>query len=378
LSNFHYPCIATSIKQCYNSIDYHFQLNTIPPEILHDSKPSFFKYFYNFTKKTMDFRTTVEIPDFLFEINHKHSVIFTGSCFAENIGEKMRKTKINTSVNPTGIHYNPISLSDSVKMAISGVKVTENDLFFANGLWNHFNFHSRFSATDSKLAVNNMNFALESFRDTLKSASYLFVTFGTSFIYENIDTGKTVTNCHKLPPKTFNRRFVNSHETVETWQKLSDELLVLNSKLNIVFTVSPVRHFKDGAINNTLSKSALFLAIKDLMSKNKNHFYFPAYEIVMDELRDYRFFADDMLHPSTVAIDYIWEKFNEAFFSKQTAELNKKIEKIINASKHRVFNSDTDEHRKFCASMLSQIAILKANNPDLDFSDEEHVFGANL
>jgi hypothetical protein len=323
----------------------------------------------------MNFRTIVEIPDFGFRINHNHSCIFTGSCFANNIGEKMRLAKVQTLVNPTGIHYNPISIADSLKLALSKQQVVPEELFYANGIWNHFNFHSQFSELTAIDTCDKVNTAISDLNNALKTASFLFVTFGTSYIYELEETGKTVTNCHKLPANIFNRRFVKSEETIEVWQNIISELNAVNPNLKIIFTISPVRHLKDGAINNQHSKAALLLAVKELVEKNSNLFYFPAYEIVMDELRDYRFFADDMLHPSSVAIEYIWEKFSDAFFNKQTAELNKKIEKIITASKHRVFNHDTDEHRKFCASMLSQIAILKAEQPKLDFSQEEQIFG---
>ncbi len=322
----------------------------------------------------MDFRTKVEIPDFGFKINHSQSCIFTGSCFAENVGSKLKDAKFKSLVNPTGIHYNPLSVADSVKMALAGIQIKPADLFFENGIWNHFNFHSRFSGLTEKEACSKMNLAIQDFAHELKTASHLFVTFGTSFIYELAETGKTVTNCHKIPANKFNRRFVKTEETIDVWQNLLAQLKAINPRLNIIFTVSPVRHLKDGAISNQQSKAALLLAVKELTENNTNVFYFPAYEILMDELRNYRFYADDMLHPSEMAIKYIWEKFSESFFSSQTTELNKKIEKIVTASRHRVFNQETEEHKKFCATMLTQINDLCKNNPELDFTEEIEVF----
>ncbi len=322
----------------------------------------------------MNFRTNVEIPDFGFEINYTQSCIFTGSCFAENIGNKMKTAKFKCLVNPAGIHYNPLSVADSIKMAVSGNQINIDDLFFANGIWNHFNFHSRFSGLTANETCAKMNTAMYDFYAGLKTASHLFVTFGTSFIYELGETGKTVSNCHKIPANKFNRRFVRTDETVEVWQDLQNILKNINPELNIIFTVSPVRHFKDGATNNQYSKSALLLAVKELTERNENMYYFPAYEIIMDELRDYRFYADDMLHPSETAVNYIWEKFSKSFFTKHTEEIIQKTEKIVTASGHRVFNPETEEHRRFCTKMLNQITDLCKENPQLDFSEEIAAF----
>lgn len=322
----------------------------------------------------MNFRTNVDIHDFGFEIKHSQFCIFTGSCFAENIGFKMKDAKFKCTVNPTGINYNPISVAESVKMAIAGVQIKPADLFFENGIWNHYNFHSRFSGITETEACDKMNSALMDFSTGLKQASYLFVTFGTSYIYELAASGKVVSNCHKLSADKFNRRFVKTEETIEIWRGLLTQLKTINPQLKVIFTVSPVRHLKDGAIGNQQSKSALLLAIKDLSENNPDAFYFPAYEILMDELRDYRFYADDMLHPSEIAIKYIWEKFSESFFDAQTTDLNKKIEKIVSASKHRVFHTETVEHRKFCTTMLNQISELGLTNPGLDFSEEIALF----
>jgi len=324
----------------------------------------------------MDFRTKVDIADFGFKINHGHSCIFTGSCFAENVGAKMKNSKIKTLINPTGIHYNPISLAKSIEMALSANPISAADLFYANGVWNHFNFHSQFSGYTEEETCAKMTVALKAFATTLKKTNFLFVTFGTSFVYELSETGSVVTNCHKIAEKNFNRRFVNPAETIEVWNQTIQKLKTVNPKLKIIFTVSPIRHFRDGATNNLFSKSALLLAIRELTEKDTGHcvYYFPAYEMWMDELRDYRFFADDMLHPSNVAINYIWERFSEVFFSKTTSELNNKIDTIIFASHHRVFNPNTTEHVLFCKNMISKIENLVKEYPELDFSEEERFF----
>jgi hypothetical protein len=310
-----------------------------------------------------------------FRISHSDNCIFTGSCFAGNIGQKMKDMKIGTSVNPTGIHYNPLSLAETLNSALSKREIEESDLFFANGKWNHFNFHSEFSAKTKEDALKLMNDANKLLKNKLTNTDYLFVTFGTAIIYENSKTGNIVTNCHKLPASTFKQRFVMPEETISVWTILISNLKKVDPKIKVIFTVSPIRHLKNGATENQFSKSSLFLAIKSLISENSNAFYFPAYEIIMDELRDYRFYANDMLHPSELGINYIWEKFSEVFFNPTTIETNKRIEKIIKATQHKVFDKTNENYVKFFQNTLKEIEILENENPGLDFSSEKLFFG---
>jgi hypothetical protein len=322
----------------------------------------------------MNFRTIVEIPDDGLRISHKDSCIFIGSCFAENIGNKVKSLKIPTSVNPTGIHYNPASLANTIKLAMDSVTITSSDVFLANGLFNNFHFHSEFSSIEKDFAIEKMNEALSTLRNNLADAKFLFITLGTSFVYRLAITKEIVSNCHKLPETTFERDFLSVQKTVMIWRMTINELKKLNPELKIVFTVSPVRHFRDGASRNQQSKAALILAVKDIVETTENTYYFPAYEIVNDELRDYRFYASDMIHPSEMAIEYIMERFSETFFTDKTKEINKKILKVANAANHRVFNPKTEQHRKFCETMQKQIAEIKNEFPEIDFSFEESAF----
>lgn len=322
----------------------------------------------------MNFRTVVEIPDSGLRISHKDTCIFIGSCFAENIGNKVKRVKIPSSVNPTGIHYNPASLANSLKMALNSNIITINDVFNANGLFNNFNFHSEFSAIEKVQAIEKMNESLTTLRTNLINANYLFITFGTSFVYRLAASKEIVSNCHKLPENTFVRDFLNVQETVIIWRMTINELRKYNPELKIVFTVSPVRHFRDGASRNQQSKAALILAVKEIVETTDNTYYFPAYEIVNDELRDYRFFASDMIHPSEMATEYIMERFSDTFFSDMTKEINKKILKVVNAANHRVFNPETEQHRKFCEAMQKQISEINNELPDIDFKEEQAVF----
>ncbi|MBQ5572031.1 MAG: GSCFA domain-containing protein [Bacteroidales bacterium] len=319
----------------------------------------------------MEFRTKIDIPKFEFGISHKDRCLFIGSCFAENIGNKLSETKIPTSVNPTGILYNPLSICKSIKNALSDRKYSANDVFLSGGMWNSFDFHSRFSNVEKAKCIESINSANEMLKCQLETASGMFVTFGTAYVYELAETGKIVCNCHKQPEKLFNRRLLPVSEIVELWTECIKVLEEANPHLRIVFTVSPIRHWRDGAHQNQISKSTLHLAINELNTKFGNTDYFPAYEIQMDELRDYRFYAADMVHPSETAVQYIWERFCEAFFTEQTKSAIARIGKITAAANHRPLNPQSEEHRSFCRRNLDEIEHLKMEFVGIDFSEEE-------
>lgn len=322
----------------------------------------------------MEFRTKINIPPFDFGITYASKCIFVGSCFAENIGNKLASTKIHTTVNPTGILYNPLSVYKSIKNALSAKKYTDDDVFFSAGTWNNFDFHSRFSNPDKDTCILNQNIATNTFGQKLHEADILFVTFGTAYVYELASTKNIVCNCHKQPENHFERRLLKPQEIIESWSECIKDLTVANPKLRIVFTVSPIRHWRDGAHQNQISKSTLHIAISELNSKFKHTSYFPAYEIMMDELRDYRFYATDMVHPSEMAIQYIWERFGDAFFSEQTKATIVKIDKITLATNHRPTNPDSEDYILFCKKNLAEIERLKSELGEIDFSEEEKIF----
>ncbi len=322
----------------------------------------------------MDFRTKIDIPKFSFDISHNDKCLFVGSCFAENIGNKLAETKIPTSVNPTGILYNPISIRESILNALSDKKYTSDDVFLSGGTWNSFDFHSRFSNVDKAKCIESINSATEMLKMQLESTNVMFVTFGTAYIYELAETGKIVCNCHKQPEKCFNRRLLKVSEIVDVWSECIEKIMAENPNIRIVFTVSPIRHWRDGAHQNQISKSTLHLAINELNVKFGNTLYFPAYEIMMDELRDYRFYAADMVHPSETAVQYIWERFSETFFSEQTNTTIARIGKITAAANHRPLNPNSEEYKSFCKKILDEISIIKQTFGEIDFSEEEKKF----
>lgn len=323
----------------------------------------------------MKLTTQVDIPKFPFEISHETKTIFTGSCFAENVGEKLSNLKFSSQVNSLGINYNPVSLANSIERSINNKLLSGYNLFNANGLWNNYDFHSKFSDVDKDVCLQKINNSVESSHEFIKEADVLFVSLGTAYTYVLKEIGITVSNCHKQPDNIFTRKLLDVEEITDIWSKLIKEIEQFNPKLKVIFTISPIRHKRDGFIANQLSKSVLFVAINELIDKFENVFYFPSYEIIMDELRDYRFYQDDMIHPSNFAVDYIMERFGDAFFSEETHKLNKLIEKIVSASNHRPFNPKTEEYRKFCNGISNKINEVEKQMPMVDFSVEKELFG---
>jgi len=299
-----------------------------------------------------------------------------GSCFSENIGQKLIDQKFNVDMNPFGILYNPESIANSLKILLEKSVFTEADLFQDQGVWNSFAHHSRFSDTNSEVALEKINSRIQSSHNFLKKADFLMITLGTSWMYKLINSGQIVSNCHKVPAAQFDRYRLKVHEIAESYENLLEELWAFNPNLKVIFTVSPIRHLKDGAIENQLSKSTLLLAIDQVISKfsNRGCHYFPSYELMMDELRDYRFYAEDMIHLSSVAIDYIFDRFTKSMFTVESMEIATEVLKVRKAMEHRPVNPQTVEFRKFINSSLVQIGQLSQRLPYLDFTLEREYF----
>ncbi len=328
----------------------------------------------------MSFFTEIQIPEFPHRMDYSKSMMFFGSCFSENIGQKMNDLKFKVDTNPFGILYNPESIANSLKLLLNNRTFTEVDLFFDQGLWNSFYHHSRFSDVDRDVVLKKINSRIEYSTEFLRKADFLVITFGTAWVYEHINTGQIVSNCHKIPAKQFNRYRLGVNEISEAYHHLLEEIWKINPKLKIIFTVSPIRHWKDGAVENQVSKSTLILAIDRLITGlgDRGCRYFPSYELMMDELRDYRFYADDMLHLSTVAIDYIFERFSKVMISRESNEISKKILKLKKSFEHRPVNPGTDKYREFICFNLSQIKQLIIDFPSLDFTPEQIYFEQEL
>ncbi len=295
----------------------------------------------------MDFRTKITIPIFDFTIDHSDKIMMMGSCFAENMATSLLDSGFQVDINPFGTVYNPQSLASGVREVLLHKKYATSDLFFHQGLHHSFSHHSRFSSISAEICTENINNQLESSGHFLKMATIFIITYGTAYVYSLKSTGKTVTNCHKLPENLFTRKRLSVEDIVADWSLLIQDLKAYNPNIKLVFTVSPIRHWKDGAHENQLSKSTLLLAIDELIRQNDFCYYFPSYEILMDELRDYRFYAEDMLHPSQIAIEYIRELFSEAFFSPQTKSRIREWQSLQKALNHKPFNPDSEEYKEF-------------------------------
>jgi hypothetical protein len=314
----------------------------------------------------MKFRTEINIEFSYKSISYEDKIMLLGSCFSENIGELFSINKFNVNINPFGIAYNPLSICKSISFLIDNKSFSEKDLFFDNGLWKSFSHHGSFSDASKLICLEKINQRIRQGSEHLQKASFLIITLGTAWVYELKTTKEIVNNCHKLSEKTFNRRRLSVKEIENCFNDLIPTLKQINPNLELIFTVSPIRHWKDGAHENQLSKSCLLLAIEELQKKFNFIHYFPAYEIVMDELRDYRFYAEDMLHPNKIAIDYIWEKFTETYFSGETKKTRKEIEHIIKAQSHRPFNPDTKEHQYFLKKIEEKKTELKEKYPFIE------------
>ena len=328
----------------------------------------------------MRFFTEIQIPEFPRQIDYSKSMMFLGSCFSENIGQKLIDLKFDVDMNPFGILYNPESIANSLKILLEKRVFTENDLFQDQGLWNSFYHHSRFSDVDRNAALEKINRRISSSYEFLKKADFLVITFGTAWVYELRKTGQIVSNCHKIPAAEFKRFRLGVFEITNVYRELLEQIWKFNPDLKVIFTVSPIRHWKDGAVENQLSKATLLLAIDQLIKGFGNQVctYFPSYEIMMDELRDYRFYAEDMLHISQVAVDYIFERFSNAAITSASRDISKSMLKINKAISHRPVNPNTTEFKKFLEQTLVLVNRMSEQFPNINLNAERNYFEQEL
>ena len=282
----------------------------------------------------MKFRTEIIIPLSEFKISHACKIAMQGSCFAENMASKFLNAGFTIDLNPFGIIYNPLSLSHNLNNLLNNKSYIIEDLFKDKEGYHSFAHHSRFSGADPNEVLEKINSRLYESLVFLQKADLLIITFGTAYVFRLQSTDCVVSNCHKLPAKFFTHKRLTVDEIVREWNEVILRLKTFNPSLRILFTVSPIRHLKDGAHENQLSKAILLLSVDELVRNNSNCCYFPAYELIMDDLRDYRFYTDDMLHPSSQAVDYVWEKFTDAWFDNDTLKKAHEFEKIQKSLNH--------------------------------------------
>ena len=327
----------------------------------------------------INYCTHIDIPKSVFNITYRDDVMFLGSCFAGNIGAKMTEYRFNVSVNPFGALYNPFSLAAGFRRLLEPTPFNAEDLFHHNGLYHSFMHHGDFSDVSEAGCVSKINESLSSAAKRLRNASYLVVTFGTSYVYCLKNSGQVVANCHKLPAAHFDHELLTVDMIVEEWSDLLKKIRQANPLLKVIFTVSPIRHWKDGAHFNQISKATLLLAEHALVEQNPDYIsYFPAYELMLDELRDYRFYAEDMLHPSTVAVDYIWERFYNTYMNAETKKILNEVGIINKALNHRPLNPSVDTYKVFLMQTLLKIQSLQSKCPYICLSIEEDKLKSKL
>ena len=320
----------------------------------------------------MEFRTTVKTGENRGWLHHSDHVVLLGSCFSDNIGGKMHGALFNAMVNPMGTLYNPMSIARGVKRLIDCEPVAGKDLFMQGGVWNSYDFHSRYSLPDKQAAIDRMNGRIEQGHKALANARLLTVTLGTAMVYRLKATGEIVANCHKVPQHEFERKMATVQEMSQVLDDMVKQLRAFNPELRIILTVSPIRHIADGLDTNSLSKASLRVAIHEVVSRHCDYCdYFPAYEIMMDDLRDYRFYASDMVHPSDVAVEYIWQAFQATYLDDRSALAVARCERVHKRLQHRPMSTSRETVERFNADTVSVVRNLikeypyLAENPEL-------------
>ncbi len=321
----------------------------------------------------MNFHLHFQPVPFPIKLQYNESLFFAGSCFAENMALHMQTHKFNTLLNPHGVLYNPDSIATAIDRYVKNKTYLEKDLFFANDCYHSWDHHSRFSAIHVATCLSEINEQITRAHEVLKNAGWLFITFGSAYTYRNKETGKRVGNCHKQPQQEFVKELLTVEEMVKTYTTLIPALQQWNSNLKIVFTVSPVRYIRDGIVENTRSKARLLEVVHQLTDQKKI-FYFPAYELIIDDLRDYRFYKEDLVHPTDQAVNYVFEKLKASLFDETTTSIFEKINDITKAKAHRVFQENSEAHQKFKSTYFNRCEQLQEQYPFLSLEEELDYF----
>ncbi len=312
-------------------------------------------------------------------LTHYHKTLMIGSCFTENIGNLLKSYCFTILDNPNGILFNPISVVEAIDSYINQKQIVESDLFLLNETWHSWKHHSRFSGITPAEAVAKINASTTAAGQFLKTANHLFITLGSAWVYRLTDAadgeaGSVAANNHKAPSAWFTRELLSAEITKNCLQQMINNLLQYNPYLQIIFTISPVRHLREGVIDNNRSKAVLIQAVHDLANQNEGIYYFPAYELVIDDLRDYRFYAEDLVHPNYQATQYVWEKLVDACIDIEASKLFKLIKEIKLAFQHKPFNPQTSQHQQFLKKYATETAHLMEQYPYIQLTEELNYF----
>lgn len=320
------------------------------------------------------FRTVIPLFKFPFAVSHSHRLLCIGSCFAERIGEMLGERKFNILINPSGILFNPLSVAECLNLLTEETEIGEERLFFHEGCWHSFDFHSRFSNPDKVVCLQQMRDSLREGREFLRKTDFLLLTLGSNVVYRLKQDGRVAANCHKMPAQSFDRQMLSVDEAAAGLEQALQRVKAIRPDLRCILTVSPVRYLGNDFSENSLSKASLRLVCQRLTEHVGGTFYFPAYEIMTDDLRDYRFYATDRIHPSDEAVAYIWQCLSSVSFSEETVALNRRLEALAAAMRHRPAFPQSEAFMRFRQQWQEELAHLRTEYPMLDFTAEERHF----
>lgn len=309
----------------------------------------------------MDFRTKISLQKERVLIDHNSTILLLGSCFSESIYNKLDYFKFPADKNPFGIVYNPKAIENLILNVINEKEFSEKDVFHLNERWHCFDAHSELSNSNKDLLLKNLNSQLHKITETLKEATHIIITLGTAWVYRHIETDKIVSNCHKIPQKKFLKELLSADEVEDSLKAIIALIKSVNPAVQLLFTISPIRHLKDGFTENSISKAHLRTAVNQVVDQKKEISYFPSFEIMLDDLRDYRFYSDDMVHPNETAITYIWEAFKATWINDTTFPIMQQIDAIRKGLSHRPFNPNSEQHKNFLAQLRNKMNILEAD-----------------
>jgi len=316
----------------------------------------------------MKLQTTILLePQRYNQIDYTSKILLLGSCFVENIGKKLDYYKFQNLQNTFGILFQPLAVETLIINSINEKEFTEGDLFFLNEQWHCFDAHSKLSASSKDEMLHILNEQIGLTAKQLNNSTHIIITLGTAWVYRHIETDTIIANCHKVPQKKFVKELLSVDEIAQSLEAITSLVKTVNPEVSFIFTVSPVRHLKDGFIENMQSKAHLIAGIHQVVSPREKLYYFPSYEIMMDELRDYRFYADDMLHPNQTAINYIWEKFQEVWITEDATKTMYEVDAIQKGLQHKPFNPNSEAHQQFLQNLESRKSILQSNFPNIVF-----------
>ncbi len=331
----------------------------------------------------MKFKLTLEATSSNLQIGYQDKMLLIGSCFTENMGAKMQKHLFDVLENPHGILFNPMSVHNALRDYIQCKQYGKEDLFELNELYNSWHHHSKFSDNTVDAALSKINTSIKEAHVYLKEANQLVITLGSAWLYylttlADGQQGLVVANNHKAPSNWFEKRLMQSAELTSLFQTLVKDLQSFNPGLQIIFTVSPVRHLREGLVENNRSKSVLIQAVHDIIAKTDGTYYFPAYEYVIDDLRDYRFYAEDLVHPNYAATQYVWEKWVETFYASSTQQIMKQVAELQLAIQHKPFNKNSQAHQVFLQNALAKAQTLQKSYPYLNLQKAISFFSGEL